>query len=67
DNYYTGSAPLYRRFHSPEGGMHLPIENSSNETHQQKLLFQANCVGTIIKKFKYQKVLELGCGTGFNI
>ncbi|WP_235297160.1 class I SAM-dependent methyltransferase [Portibacter marinus] len=66
DDYYTKSAFFYKKFHSPDGAMHLPIAFSEEATHKSKLKYQANAVGQMIKKNGYTHVLELGCGMGFN-
>lgn len=64
--YYRVMGKMYRLFHSREGAMHLPIKLSSDERHREKLLYQANTVGKLIKDHHYKTVVELGCGLGFN-
>jgi len=64
--YYKNAGVLYRRFHSPDGAMHLPIQTTETEKHKHKLLFQARSVEELIKKYNYKTIVELGCGTGFN-
>lgn len=64
--YYTQSAFYYRKFHSPQGAMHLSVSFSSTDSHHSKLLFQANAVNEIIRQHSYSSILELGCGMGFN-
>lgn len=66
NHYYKVSGSLYRRYHSKEGAMHLPIELNSSERHKEKLLFQARCVSGLIEKEGTKNVVELGCGSGFN-
>lgn len=63
--YYHKSAFLYKKFHSPAGAMHLPIE-FEKDSHANKLKYQAETVRLEIEKHGYSKVLELGCGMGFN-
>lgn len=65
-HYYRKSSRYYRKFHSPEGAMHLPIEFSSKTPHKKKLLYQADYVNALIQEHDYRSVLELGCGQGFN-
>lgn len=65
-DYYSKSAFYYKKFHSPEGAMHLPISFSNKDSHLYKLRYQADTVKQIIQENKYTSVLELGCGMGFN-
>ena len=65
-DYYSKSAFFYKKFHSKEGAMHLPISFSDKDSHASKLLYQANSIHDIIHANGYTKVLELGCGMGFN-
>jgi ubiquinone/menaquinone biosynthesis C-methylase UbiE len=65
-DYYKTSSFFYRNFHSEHGAMHLPIAQSPKQTHKEKLLFQANTIHEIAAQYNYNKVLELGCGMGFN-
>ncbi len=65
--YYTISGAYYTRFHSAEGALHLPVSFSPQSTHKKKLRFQAETIGEIITQHSCQKVLELGCGMGFNL
>ena len=65
-DYYSKSSFFYRKFHSAEGAMHLPIEYSREEKHKDKLKYQANYVHDAIQKHEAKSVLELGCGMGFN-
>jgi len=64
--YYTQSAFWYRKFHSDEGAMHLPIAGETPDSHHSKLRYQANAVHELIVKHGYTHILELGCGMGFN-
>ncbi len=66
ENYYSKSAFFYKKFHSPDGAMHLPISFDNTTPHKQKLLYQANSINDIINKHNYSDILELGCGMGFN-
>jgi len=66
NSYYKGSGFFYRNFHSENGAMHLPVAESPTQSHKEKLLFQANSIASVIDTYNYEKVLELGCGMGFN-
>lgn len=65
-DYYTKTDLLYRKFHSKEGAMHFPISFSDKDSHHNKLLYQAEYVNSILDKYDYSNVLEIGCGKGFN-
>ena len=65
--YYKRSSFLYRRFHSEEGAMHLPIEGNKPARHKEKLKSQLNQVQQLIENEKPKMILELGCGMGFNL
>lgn len=64
--YYSSSAAYYRRIHSAEGAMHLPVEFSKSTPHTKKLRYQAEVVEQSMKEHGYASALELGCGMGFN-
>ena len=66
NSYYKGSGFFYRNFHSENGAMHLPVAEFPDQSHKEKLLFQANSIAKILEKNNYETVLELGCGMGFN-
>ncbi len=65
-SYYTKSSFFYRKFHSPEGAMHVPVSFSNGVPHLHKLQYQAQFVDELIAQHKYSNVLELGFGMGFN-
>ncbi|NNE55809.1 MAG: methyltransferase domain-containing protein, partial [Flavobacteriales bacterium] len=65
-DYYKRTEPLYRKLHSREGAYHLPIKTSPDETHKEKLLYQAKTIEKAIEEHGYTNILELGCGKGFN-
>ncbi|WP_018342221.1 class I SAM-dependent methyltransferase [Cytophaga aurantiaca] len=65
-SYYKKIGYVYRRYHSPEGAMHLPIKLTDTERHTYKLLFQARAVEELIRTHNYKTIVELGCGSGFN-
>ncbi len=65
-DYYSKSAFFYKKFHSKEGAMHLPISFSNKDSHTSKLLYQADSIHNTIQEHGFSKVLELGCGMGFN-
>lgn len=64
--YYKKIGFVYRKYHSPEGAMHLPIKLTDTERHTYKLLFQARAVEELIRIYNYKTIVELGCGSGFN-
>jgi SAM-dependent methyltransferase len=64
--YYQKSSFFYRKFHSPEGAMHLPMALREGASHQEKLRYQADYVNSLIREHNYHTILELGCGQGFN-
>lgn len=64
--YYQKSSFFYRKFHSPEGAMHLPMALREGASHQEKLRYQADYVNSLIQGHHYRTILELGCGQGFN-
>lgn len=65
-DYYAQSAFYYRKFHSPEGAMHMPIAFAEGASHREKLRYQADYIEGIIREAGLGQVLELGCGMGFN-
>ncbi len=65
-DYYSLNGFLYRWYHSKEGAMHLPIKFNESERHVDKLQYQINYVKQFINNAKTFKVLELGCGMGYN-
>lgn len=66
NDYYKDSAFFYRRFHSKQGAMHLPIAAQKGSSHEEKLRHQAQVVHQLLETNPYTNVLELGCGMGFN-
>jgi ubiquinone/menaquinone biosynthesis C-methylase UbiE len=66
NQYYAQLGIIYRKFHSEEGAMHFPIKFAEDQKHKEKLLYQAQTVEKIIQEKDGAKVLELGCGMGFN-
>ncbi len=65
--YYKKSSFLYQRFHSEEGAMHLPIEGEKPARHKEKLKSQLNQIQQLIDTEMPKRILELGCGMGFNL
>ncbi len=65
-SYYTHSSFYYRKFHSPEGAMHVPVSFADGVPHLHKLQYQARFVESLISRYNYTRVLELGFGMGFN-
>ncbi len=65
-DYYSRSAFYYRKFHSSKGAMHLPVSFNSIDNHNKKLQYQAQRVEDFINEKQCSRILELGCGMGFN-
>ncbi|MGB0176688.1 MAG: class I SAM-dependent methyltransferase, partial [Owenweeksia sp.] len=65
-SYYTRSSFFYRKMHSPEGAMHVPVSFGQGIPHLYKLQYQARFVDDLIARHQYTNVLELGFGMGFN-
>jgi SAM-dependent methyltransferase len=65
-SYYNKMGKLYKKYHSDEGAMHFPVKTNEFERHNEKLLYQALSVSQLIKTHSYTKIVELGCGFGFN-
>lgn len=66
--YYQKMDFLYRYFHSKEGAMHFPLYLPNGEKHHAEALTeQANCIIREAKKKNATKVIELGCGMGYNV
>ncbi len=67
-SYYKKLRGFYHRMHSPDGAMHFPIKDLENgSSHKEGLMYHVLYLDKIIKKNLYKKVVELGCGVGFNI
>lgn len=64
--YYSKANLFYRKMHSEQGAVHFPVYTKESTSHAERLLYQAISVGKIIEKTGAKKVLELGCGMGFN-
>ncbi|NJO02096.1 MAG: methyltransferase domain-containing protein [Bacteroidia bacterium] len=66
--YYQYTNFFYRYFHSPEGAMHLPLYLPDQpRRHQDALLAQARRLEGHLKSISARRVLELGCGQGYNL
>lgn len=66
-HYYQQVNRYYRKLHSADGAMHMPVETNAKETHIEKLQFQANRAAELITENQCAKVLEVGCGMGYNL
>ncbi|MCU0447955.1 MAG: methyltransferase domain-containing protein [Microscillaceae bacterium] len=65
--YYQLTNYFYRRFHSREGAMHLPLYLPQRaQNHYEGLYEQANLIQDFIQNTDNQQVMEIGCGQGFN-
>ncbi len=63
--YYAQSGPAYEQIHSKQGCMHLAL-NDDGVFAQKGYQTQPRAVMREARAMKAQKVLELGCGKGFN-
>ena len=66
-SYYNKLRIFYDKMHSKEGAMHFPIKPESGGSHAEGLLFHVNDLDRSIKKTNAKRVVELGCGVGYNI
>lgn len=64
-DYYQQSDRGYRLFHSKEGAMHVGL-NRSEEFSTEVYLGQVDLIGTRIDRLGAKRVLEIGCGFGYN-
>ncbi len=68
EKYYQKMDFLYRYFHSKEGAMHFPLFFPEDKKHHAEgLTEQANFVIHQAKKINAKKIIELGCGMGYNV
>lgn len=65
--YYTKTRYFFQKFHSAEGAMHFPIKEHPKQSHAEGLAFPVQVVSSEIQKHDYRKVVELGCGVGYNL
>ncbi len=68
NKYFKKSNLGYKLFHSKEGSVHMAI-SEGDTFHEADYLAQVNVIENRLKQInkKEIKVLELGCGMGFNI
>jgi len=65
-DYYTESNLAYKFFHSKQGSVHMAL-NADGQFNPAGYYEQANAVGKLlVDKGAGTRVLELGCGKGFN-
>jgi ubiquinone/menaquinone biosynthesis C-methylase UbiE len=64
-NYYKESSAGYHFLHSNEGAVHMAI-NYDGVFHKEGYYTQAKEISELINKNAPKKILELGCGKGFN-
>lgn len=64
-NYYHNSMPVYKYVHSYQGSVHMAL-NYDGIYDKKGFLTQLNEISELIKSSSVKKVLELGCGKGFN-
>lgn len=69
-NYYTQCHPYYRKYHSERGAMHLGLDFSPGDPDSagpnKELEQQAFFINRRIRSSNAKRVLEIGCGKGFN-
>jgi ubiquinone/menaquinone biosynthesis C-methylase UbiE len=65
-DYYNSSAIGYRFFHSGDGSIHMAL-NPDGRFDKDGYLGQARLVERYIKDEHSTAILELACGTGFNL
>jgi arsenite methyltransferase len=63
--YYRQSDRGYRLFHSNEGAMHVAL-NFGDEFTTKGYLGQVDLIGERLPKSSDARVLEVGCGVGYN-
>ncbi len=67
-SYYGKLRKFYHKMHSEEGAMHFPIKPlEGGGSHADGLLFHVNDLDQTIKENGFKRVIEFGCGVGFNI
>jgi arsenite methyltransferase len=64
--YFTQSAPLYFFIHSMRGAMHMAL-NPDGTFHRRGYEAQALLVERHVRETRAHRVLEIGCGRGFNL
>ena len=65
-SYFTRSAPLYFFAHSMRGAMHMAL-NPDGTFHRRGYQAQSLIVERHIRTQGARRVLEIGCGRGFNL
>jgi ubiquinone/menaquinone biosynthesis C-methylase UbiE len=63
--YYTESEKAYRVFHSRDGAVHMTL--AENQSSRPDSLGQARLIAAQAREISANKILELGCGKGFNL
>jgi arsenite methyltransferase len=64
--YFTQSAPLYFFAHSMRGAMHMAL-NPDGKFHRRGYQAQSLIVERHVRTLGARRVLEIGCGRGFNL
>lgn len=64
-SYYRDSSAVYKYVHSYKGAVHMAI-NYDGIFNKKGFFTQLNEITKFINESKTEKVLELGCGKGFN-
>jgi ubiquinone/menaquinone biosynthesis C-methylase UbiE len=64
--YYTESERAYRIFHSSDGSVHMTMTRPDSPSVKDNL-GQARVVQRHVKELSARRILELGCGKGFNL
>lgn len=64
-NYYHKSNPVYKYIHSYQGAVHLAL-NYDGKFNKKGYYTHLNEIFDVINESPIKRVLELGCGKGFN-
>lgn len=69
--YYKQVDKHYKKYHSMAGAMHMPLyiteKYGIKDAHYRALLEQAKFIGKQIKRTGAKRILEIGCGFGYNL
>jgi SAM-dependent methyltransferase len=65
-DYFQQSRRGYRLFHSKEGAMHVAL-NRDAEFTTEGYLGQVDLIEARLKRLEAERVLEIGCGVGYNV
>ena len=63
--YYSESEKAYRVFHSRDGAVHMTL--AEDQSARPDSLGQAKLIAAQAREISANRILELGCGKGFNL